>query len=105
MLTFFNGERGRYCDGVSRRGFLQAGALALGGLAMPDFLRLKAHGAVSGRHAPRCVHTGARGGVAVPGSTARSVIMIVLGGGPSHVDTYDMKPDAPVEIRGEFRPV
>src|SRR6185503_625358 len=87
MLTFFNGERGRYCDGVSRRGFLQAGALALGGLAMPDFLRLKAHGAVS------------------PRGKARSVIMICLGGGPSHLDTYDMKPDAPVEIRGEFRPI
>lgn len=87
MLKFFNGERGRYCDGVSRRGFLQAGALALGGLALPDFLRLKAHGAVS------------------TGGKARSVIMICLGGGPSHIDTYDMKPNAPAEFRGEFRPI
>jgi hypothetical protein len=87
MLTFFNGDRARYCDGVSRRSFLKAGALGLGGLALPDFLRLKAHGAVS------------------PGGKARSVIMICLGGGPSHVDTYDMKPDAPAEIRGEFRPI
>jgi hypothetical protein len=87
MLKFFNGGPGRYCDGISRRGFLQAGALALGGLAMPDFLRLKAHGAVSA------------------GGKARSVIMVCLGGGPSHVDTYDLKPDAPAEIRGEFRPM
>src|SRR5215510_7105352 len=87
MLTFFSGERAPYCDGVSRRSFLKAGGLALGGLALPDFLRLKAHGAVSS------------------GGKARSVIMICLGGGPSHVDTYDMKPDAPAEIRGEFRPI
>src|SRR5258706_8365416 len=86
MLTFFTGGAARYCAGLSRRSFLKAGRLALGGLAMPAFLRLKAHGAVS------------------PEGKAKSVIMIVLGGGPSHVDTYDMKPDAPAEIRGEFRP-
>lgn len=85
MLTFTHGPSGRFCDGVSRRGFLRAGGLALGGLALPEFLRLKAEGAVEGR--------------------AKSVIMICLGGGPSHVDTYDMKPEAPVEIRGEFRPI
>ena len=83
MLTFTNGPSGRYCDGLSRRGFLKAGAL--GGLALSDFLRLKAEGAVGGR--------------------SKSVIMICLGGGPSHLDTYDMKPDAPAEIRGEFRPI
>ncbi|MGH8247779.1 MAG: DUF1501 domain-containing protein, partial [Gammaproteobacteria bacterium] len=71
---------------MSRRGFLKAGGLALGGLALSDFLRLKAEGAV----------TQARG---------KSVIMICLGGGPSHVDTYDMKPEAPAEVRGEFRPI
>ena len=87
MLTFSNGDGSRYCDGASRRSFLKAGALALGGLALPDFLRLKAHGAVSS------------------GGKARSVIMICLGGGPSHVDLYDMKPNAPAEIRGEFRPM
>jgi len=87
MLTFFNGDRARYCDGVSRRGFLKAGGLALGGLALPDFLRLKAEGAVAS------------------GGKAKSVIMICLGGGPSHLDTYDMKPNAPAEFRGEFRPI
>jgi len=87
MLTFSNGWPEQFCDGRSRRSFLRAGGLALGGLALWDFLRLKAAGAVSSER---------RG---------KSVIMICLGGGPSHVDTYDMKPEAPAEIRGEFRPI
>src|SRR5207249_9838116 len=87
MLTFFNGEPERYCDGISRRSFLRAGGLALGGLALSDLLRLRAEGAVASE------------------GRGRSVIMICLGGGPSHVDTYDMKPEAPAEIRGEFRPI
>src|SRR2546426_8000407 len=87
MLTFFNGSGERFCDGISRRSFLRAGGLALGGLALSDLLRLKAQGAVS----PVC--------------SGKSVIMICLGGGPSHIDTYDMKPSAPAEIRGEFRPI
>jgi len=87
MLTSFGTYPERYCDGISRRGFLRAGGLAFGGLALPDFLRLKAEGAVT------------------PEGRGKSVIMICLGGGPSHVDTYDMKPEAPAEIRGEFRPI
>src|SRR5437870_10004435 len=87
MLTFFNGDSERFCDGISRRSFLRAGGLALGGLALSDLLRLRAEGAV------------------VPESRGKSVIMICLGGGPSHVDTYDMKPEAPAEIRGEFRSI
>jgi Protein of unknown function (DUF1501) len=87
MLTFFNYGSERFCDGVSRRSFLRAGGLALGGLALSDFLRLRAEGAVA------------------PEARKKSVIMICLGGGPSHVDMYDMKPDAPAEIRGEFRPI
>lgn len=87
MLTFFNGGPERFCDGISRRSFLKAGGLALGGLALSDFLRLQAQGAVA---------AGGRG---------KSVIMICLGGGPSHVDMYDMKPGAPMEIRGELRPI
>ena len=87
MLTFFNGGSERFCDGVSRRSFLRSGGLALGGLTLSDFLRLKASGAVG------------------PEGRGKSVIMICLGGGPSHVDMYDMKPEAPVEIRGEFRPI
>src|SRR5882672_5323023 len=87
MITFFNTSSGQYCDGISRRSFLRAGGLALGGLAWSDFLRLKAAGALA------------------PEGRTKSVIMICLGGGPSHVDTYDMKPEAPAEIRGEFRPI
>lgn len=86
MITFCNGGFERYCDGMSRRSFLRAGGLALGGLALSDFLRLKAQGAVAN-------------------GRGKSVIMICLGGGPSHVDMYDMKPEAPAEIRGEFRPI
>lgn len=61
--------------------------LALGGLTLADFLRLKATG----------------GGAAA--RQGKSVIMICLGGGPSHLDTYDMKPDSPSEFRGEFRTI
>ena len=74
MLTFFNGGSDQFCDGISRRSFLKAGGLAIGGLALSDFLRLKATGAVS------------------PERRGKSVIMICLGGGPSHLETYDMKP-------------
>src|SRR3989454_12477872 len=87
MLTFFNGASERFCDGISRRSFLQVGGLALGGLALPDLVRLRTEGAVA------------------PEGRGKSVIMICLGGGPSHVDTYDMKPGAPAEIRGEFQPI
>ena len=87
MLTFFNGGGERFCDGISRRTFLSPGTLALGGLALSDLLRLKAQGAVA------------------PGTRGKSVIMICLGGGPSQLDTYDMKPRASSEFRGEFRPI
>src|SRR5438045_8077403 len=81
MLTFFNGCHERFCDGISRRSFLR-----VGGLTLSDFLHLSAKGAAAG----------VRG---------KSVIMVCLGGGPSHVDTYDMKPDAPAEFRGELHPI
>jgi hypothetical protein len=87
MLTFFRGDSQSYCDGQSRRSFLKVGGLALGGLALSDLLRLRANGAVS------------------PAGRGKSVIMICLGGGPSHVDTYDMKPEASSEVRGEFRAI
>ena len=83
MLTFFGGKQ-RFCDGVSRRNFLKVGALATGGLTLADVLRLEA-----------------RAGSSRP----KSIINIYLGGGPTHMDTFDLKPDAPVEFRGEFRPI
>src|SRR5689334_21945930 len=85
MLTMFSTRRQRFCDGISRRDFLCAGALGVGGLSLPDLLRLRADGRAPAR--------------------PKSVIMIFLTGGPSHIDLYDMKPDAPAEYRGEFKPI
>jgi hypothetical protein len=81
------GRGTRLCDGVTRREVLRVGGLALAGLTLADVLRLQA--ATPGKAAAR----------------GKSVIMIWLRGGASHIDSYDMKPDAPAEIRGEFKPV
>src|SRR3984957_20118014 len=79
------GSGQRFCDGLSRRQFLTVGGLALGGLSLPDLLRgEKAAGRKSG---------------------SRSIIMIYMPGGPPHQDIMDLKPDAPAEIRGEFKPI
>ena len=83
------GTRYRCCDGVTRRSFLRVGFLGLAGLTLADHLRLKAAAAVQGNAAHRDT----------------SVILLWLGGGPSHLDMYDLKPDAPVEFRGEFKPI
>lgn len=85
MFTVW-GEKQRCCDRVSRRSFLQIGAFGAG-LTLADMLRLRATANDDAR------------------KTAKSVIMIYLGGGPSHIDTYDLKPEAPVEYRGEFKPI
>ena len=84
MLTIA-GPSSCYCDHISRRSCLRIGALALGGLALPDILRGEA---ASGVRNP-----------------AKGIIMVLLPGGPTHLDTFDLKPDAPAEIRGEFRPM
>jgi hypothetical protein len=87
MLTFWSSKGQRFCDGLSRRSFLKVGALAVGGLTLAHLLRLKAQGA------------------SAAGTPGKAIIMVYLNGGPSHVDMYDMKPDAPVEYRGEFQPI
>src|SRR5215216_6400600 len=74
----------QYCDGVTRRDFLRVGAA--GGLSLAGYLRLSEAGAVAA-------------------SRAKSAIFIWLGGGPPHLDTLDPKPDAPADIRGEFRAI
>jgi len=84
MLTVW-GKRENFCDGLTRRGFLQIGAFGAG-LTLAEMLRLKATAG------------GSKG-------TARAAIMIYLPGGPSHMDMYDMKPDAPKEFCGEFKPI
>jgi hypothetical protein len=82
MLTIL-GPRGRHCDNVSRRSFLQVGALGVGGLTLPGLLRAEA-----GR--PK---------------SHKAVIMVYLSGGMAHQDTFDLKPNAPAEVRGEFKPI
>jgi hypothetical protein len=76
----------RFCDGIRRRDFLKVGVLGTAGLSLSGYLRL-AHAGGMGR------------------ARARSAIFVFLGGGPSHLDTFDLKPEAPAEIRGEFRPI
>ena len=85
MLSIHGPARGGFCDGKNRRDFLRVGGLALGGLTLPDLLR--AESAQAGR------------------SSHKAVIMVFLPGGPSHQDIFDLKPDAPSEIRGEFTPI
>ena len=84
MLTLWGPAR-RFCDRVSRRDFLRVGALGLGGLTLSDLLRLRAQAGQTG--------------------TPRAVIMVCLAGGPSHIDMYDLKPEAPVDCRGDFKPI
>ena len=86
MLTLF-GKSGKneFADGISRRSFLQVGGLALGGAALPQILRAEA---ASGT-----------------GRSQKAVIMIFLAGGPPHQDMWDIKEDAPSEIRGEFKAI
>ncbi len=85
MLTIFGPKTGRFCDGVSRRDFLRIGGLALGGLSLPQILHAEAQSGVRRSH--------------------KAVIMIFLPGGPSHQDIFDLKMDAPSEVRGEFKPI
>ncbi|HZY89595.1 MAG TPA: DUF1501 domain-containing protein [Gemmataceae bacterium] len=88
MLTLLGSPR-RLCDGWTRREALRAGALsALGGLALPELFRAEA-AARAGRRAGK----------------ARHVVCLYLLGGAATQDMFDLKPDAPPEVRGEFRPV
>lgn len=89
MLTIAHSRPFALCDGVPRRAVLRAGALAVGGLTcgLTEVLRLRAESPGPGRR------------------RQKSVIMIYLHGGPSQLDMYDMKPEAPVEYRGEFSPI
>ncbi len=88
------GRTGRTCDGYSRRELLRVGGAAMLGLNLPDFLSWKALGA-SSEPAQRTKAFGA----------AKSVIMLFLQGGPSHIDIWDPKPDAPANVRGDFKPI
>ncbi len=88
MLTLFSNTRRSFCDGMARRNFLKIGSLGLGcgamGLSLPQLLRAEQQ---QGR------------------SSSKSIIMVYLPGGPPHQDMVDLKVNAPIEIRGEFRPI
>jgi hypothetical protein len=82
-----HGSSERYCDRLPRRNFLQVGAVAACGLGLADFLRADERRASDANY------------------KKKSIINVYLGGGPSHMDTFDMKPRAPKEFRGEFKAV
>lgn len=85
MLNILGGTGDRFCDGYSRREFLQIGGLALGGLTLPQILAAEASAGVRKSH--------------------KAIIMVFLPGGPPHQDMFDLKMDAPSDIRGEFKPI
>jgi hypothetical protein len=85
MLSIAGRGSDRFCDGVTRRDFLKLGGLALGGLSLVDLLRAEAAAGITRSH--------------------KAVIMIFLAGGPPHQDMFDLKPEAPSGIRGDYRPI
>src|SRR6476660_399390 len=96
MLRVLGGKP-RLCDVISRRELMRVGTLSLfGGMTLPRLLwaadQISNNLASAASHPPK------------PGR-AKAVILFNLLGGPSHMDMFDMKPDAPVEIRGEFQPI
>src|SRR4051812_8950519 len=79
---------------ISRRRVLQVGGISVLGLCLPRLLRAEQR--------PR---RPSDAGAAAPRATADACILVFLNGGPSHLDMWDMKPDAPAAIRGDFRPI
>ncbi len=88
MLRIDAGSTGRYCDGLTRRSFVQVGVAGMASVALPRILAAKDASLRLGKE-----------------SKNTSVILIWLDGGPGHMDLYDMKPDAPAEYRGMWRPI
>jgi hypothetical protein len=86
------GSAKRFCDGVTRRDALWAGGLSLFGLGLSDALRA---GAAAPRQERKEKHFG----------RAKSCILLYLYGSPSQIELADMKPDAPLEVRGDFKPI
>ncbi len=88
MFTIQAGRTRTYCDGLSRRSFLKVGVAGMASISLADVLRAKAESAALGQAAKNT-----------------AVVLIWLDGGPSHMDMYDMKPEAPAEYRGLWRPI
>lgn len=85
MITLFGSRQPHYCDGISRRSFLRIGSLGLGGLTLPRLLQAEAQAGIHRSH--------------------KSVILVYLSGAMGQQDSFDLKPEAPAEIRGEFQPI
>ena len=85
VLSIYSQPQSGFCDGDSCHNFLRIGGLAMGGLSLNDVLRAESTQKTTNRH--------------------KAVIMVFLPGGPPHQDMWDMKPDAPSEVRGEFKPI
>jgi hypothetical protein len=94
------GKQGALCDGPTRREWMRIGSIGLFGLNLPNFF---------GWQKAQAANTTSTGASRLQGAkgfgTAKSVIMVFLQGGPSHLDIWDPKPDAPSNIRGEFKPI
>lgn len=88
MLTIHGWQLSSFCDRLARRSFLQLGGLFTGGLTLPQLLQAEQTSGSTSR-----------------GERHRGVIMIYMPGGPPHQDMYDLKPEAPAEVRGEFTPI
>ncbi len=85
MLRIQGSESSGFCDRVTRRQFMKIGGLAMGGLCLSDLLAIEAQAGIRNNH--------------------KAIIMVYLPGGPPHQDMFDLKPDAPSEIRGEFKSI
>src|SRR5215208_2791897 len=89
------GRSGATCDGVSRRELIRVGGAGLLGISLANLLQLEAKGA------PASLDAAKRSGF----GTAKNFIFVFLQGGPSHLDIWDPKPEAPDNIRGDFKPI
>src|SRR5262245_2902839 len=91
------GEYGATCDGFTRREFMRIGGAGLLGLSLADILRLEANQDSKAGPAPGTPRNG--------WGSAKSILLVYLQGGPSHIDIWDPKPDAPSNVRGDFKPI
>ena len=85
MLSIYGKSGRRFCDGLSRRSFLNIGALGLAGANLPNLLRAERKAGLERSH--------------------KAIINVLLPGGAPHQDMVDLKPDAPSDVRGEFKPI
>lgn len=85
MLSLFGKPSGKFCDGLSRRSFLTIGSLGIAGATLPRLLQAEDHAGTGRSH--------------------KAIINVLLPGGPPHQDMFDLKPEAPSDVRGEFKPI